>query len=62
MRIELTEEQCAELQQLLESALGDLSTEIAATDNPEFREGLRQRRSVLESVLYLLDNPPRAGE
>jgi hypothetical protein len=57
--IELTEAQCAELQRLLENALGDLSTEIAGTDNAQYREGLRERRAVLESVLYLLDNPPR---
>lgn len=61
MLIELTEAQCAELQSLLENALGDLSSEIAGTDNAEYREGLRQRRDVLESVLFLLDNPPRAG-
>jgi hypothetical protein len=60
MLIELNEDQCAELQQLLENTLGDLSTEIAATDNAEYRQGLRDRRSVLESVLYQLDNPPRA--
>ena len=59
MVIELTEEQCAELQRLLEETLGDLSTEIADTDNPQYREGLRQKRAVLESVLYQLDNPPR---
>jgi hypothetical protein len=62
MLIELTEEQCAELQRLLESSLGDLSSEIADTDNAEYREGLRQRRSVLESVLFLLDNPPRVTD
>jgi hypothetical protein len=60
MLVELTEEQCAELQELLESSLGDLSSEIAGTDNPEYREGLRRRRTVLESVLFLLDNPPRS--
>jgi hypothetical protein len=59
MVIELTEEQCSELQRLLEASLGDLSSEIADTDNPQYREGLRQRRTVLESVLYQLDNPPR---
>jgi hypothetical protein len=59
MLIELNEEQCSELQGLLESSLGDLSTEIAGTDNFEYRQGLRERRSVLESVLYQLDNPPR---
>jgi len=62
MLIELTEAQCAELQLLLESSLGDLSTEIADTDNAEYREGLRQRRTVLESVLFLLDNPPRVSD
>ena len=44
MLIELTEAQCAELQRLLEGTLGDLSTEIADTDNAEYREGLRERR------------------
>ena len=58
MLIELTEEQCAEMQRLLEECLGDLSTEIADTDNAQYREGLRQRRAVVESVLFQLDNPP----
>ena len=44
MVIELTEEQCAELQRLLEEFLGDLSSEIADTDNPGYREGLRRQR------------------
>ncbi len=61
MLIELTEPQCAELQRLLEGALGDLSTEIAGTDDADYREALRDRRAVLESVLFLLDNPPRTG-
>ena len=59
MLLELTEGQCAELQQLLEGALGELSSEIAGTDDPEFRQGLRERRALLEAVLYQLDNPPR---
>ncbi len=59
MLIELTEGQCAEMQRLLEECLGDLSTEIADTDNAQYREGLRQRRAVVESVLFQLDNPPR---
>jgi hypothetical protein len=61
VQIELDEGQCAELQQLLESSLGDLSTEIAGTDNYEYRQGLRERRTILESVLYQLDNPPRGS-
>jgi hypothetical protein len=61
MLVELSEEQGAELQELLESSLDDLSTEIAGTDNADYRQGLRQRRSVLESVVFQLDNPPRAA-
>ncbi len=62
MLIELTEAQCAELQRLLEGSLADLSTEIADTEHPEYREVLRERRDILESVLFQLDNPPRISE
>ena len=55
MTIELTEVQRAALQQLLHASLGDLSTEIADTDNPSYRKDLRERREVLQSVLTLLD-------
>jgi len=61
MLIELTEVQCAELQRLLESTLSDLSSEIADTDDAEYRDRLRDRRTVLESVLFQLDNPPRVS-
>ena len=61
MLIELTEVQCAELQRLLEGTLSDLSSEIADTDDAEYRDGLRDRRAVLESVLFQLDNPPRVN-
>ena len=54
MLLELTEVQRSELQQLLQASLGDLSSEIADTDNPSYRSGLRDRRAVLESVLALL--------
>jgi len=55
MNIELTESQRTELQELLRGSLADLSSEIADTDNPSFRNGLRDRREVLESVLSQLD-------
>jgi hypothetical protein len=61
MLIELTEVQCAELQRLLESTLSDLSSEIADSDDAEYRDGLRDRRTILESVLFQLDNPPRVS-
>lgn len=54
MKIELTDAQAADLAELLRGALGDLSSEIAATDNAAYREGLRDRRASLEGVLELL--------
>jgi len=54
MKIELTDAQAADLVELLRGALGDLSSEIAATDNAAYREGLRTRRASLESVLGLV--------
>jgi hypothetical protein len=57
MNIELTEPQRTELQELLRGSLADLSSEIADTDNPGYRNGLRERRDVLQSVLSLLDEP-----
>jgi hypothetical protein len=54
MNIELTDEQVSDLGDLLRGALGDLSSEIAATDNPSYRDGLRSRRASLEGVLALL--------
>ncbi len=54
MKIELTDAQAADLLELLRGALGDLSSEIAATDNASYREGLRNRRASLESVLELM--------
>jgi len=55
MMIELTDAQRAELRELLRGSLSDLSSEIADTDNPGYRSGLRDRRDVLQSVLTVLD-------
>ena len=55
MLIDLTETQRAELRELLQASLADMSSEIADTDNASYRRGLRDRRDVLESVLTLLD-------
>ena len=54
MKIELTDAQAADLVEHLHGALGDLSSEIAATDNAAYRDGLRDRRASLESVLEQL--------
>ena len=42
------------LRETLESYISDLSTEIADTDNHDFREKLKWRRDVLSKVLATL--------
>jgi len=54
MTLQLSDEQAAGLRSLLDTALRDLSHEIAATDNADFRSGLRHGREVLESVRHSL--------
>ena len=54
MELELTEDQAAELELLLDGALGELSHEIADTDNPQFRQRLRDRRVALEAIAQKL--------
>ncbi len=61
MKIELTDQEAADLRELLSGSLGDLSSEIAATDNAAYREGLRARRSSLERVLAQLGAAPASS-
>jgi len=56
MHVELTDRQATDLRDLLHETLGDLSSEIAATDNPGYREGLRTKRESLESVFSQLQS------
>ncbi len=53
-RIDLSPEESATLREILESYLGDLRMEIAATDALEFRESLKQREEVVKAVLHRL--------
>jgi hypothetical protein len=50
MDLRLTEDEARALHELLRVQLGDLSAEIAATDNPAFRRQLRGRRDLLHRV------------
>lgn len=54
MQLELTDTEREELARLVAGALSDLSSEIADTDNPEFRRLLRERRSNLATILAQL--------
>lgn len=63
MQIYLTEDQTAELLALVSETLRDMSHEIAATDNSQYRVQLLARRRTLEgvagSLLRQADSPPR---
>jgi len=50
MDLTLTDAEAGELRMLLDSALGDLSSEIADTDNAGFRQDLKRRRDALLAV------------
>jgi len=55
MDLELNHDQAEELRSLLDTALGDMSHEIAATDNAQYREQLRQRRDLLTTIRRSLE-------
>ncbi len=59
MQLTLTDAEATELSDLLKGALGDLSSEIADTDNPTYRLALKERRIHLQSIQGQL---PAAGE
>jgi hypothetical protein len=50
MELELSDEQVAELSDLLASAVGDLHSEIAGTDNAGYRRTLQRRLETLDEV------------
>jgi len=50
MDLRLTDDEATELRDLLDGSLGDLSSEIADTDNPSYRLALKQRRVHLRAV------------
>jgi hypothetical protein len=55
MQLTLTESEVTELRDLLDGALGDLSSEIADTDNPGYRAILKERREALQAVRAQLE-------
>ncbi len=55
MEVTLDDEQVAELRSVLDEVLGELSTEIAGTDNHAYRVTLRQRRENLQQIKAQLD-------
>jgi hypothetical protein len=54
VRLELTEKEASTLIDVLESALSDLVTEAAATENREFRAMLQERKGFIREMLARL--------
>jgi hypothetical protein len=50
MHLDMTPDQASEMEQLLSTTLGDMSHEIAATDNAHYRALLVERRNSLRAV------------
>jgi hypothetical protein len=50
MELVLSEDEVIDLRSLLDGTLGDLSMEIADTDNPALRVALKERRHRLRGV------------
>lgn len=50
MELTMSEAEAVELRDLLDGSLGDLSSEIADTDNPSYRLALKERRVRLQAV------------
>ena len=61
MNLELSADQARELRTLLGGVLGDLSHEIAATDNAEYRVNLRERRDLLSAIRDRLESSSSHG-
>jgi len=57
MELHLDDQELPVLRDLLQSALGDLSMEIANTDNAQFRARLRRERDLLKAVFDRLNAP-----
>ena len=51
MNVELSDDDARFLSEILESEISDLSPEIADTDNPVYRRGLRERREHMRALL-----------
>jgi len=56
MQLTLTDVEATELRDLLDGSLGDLSSEIADTDNPNYRLALKERRTRLQAIRAQFDS------
>ena len=57
MTLELTRREAEELGKVLESYLSELRMEIAGTDSWDYRQGLKERKVVLNQILQQVQAP-----
>jgi hypothetical protein len=50
MKIELNDNECKALREVLESYLSELTSEIAHTDVKDFRDDLKDKRTLIEDI------------
>lgn len=62
MAVELSEAQAGAVAVFLAGHMGDLSAEIAATDNPAYRRDLLERRELLREALAALSRMPAVSD
>jgi hypothetical protein len=58
VQLELTQDDAELLQEVLDSVVRDMSSEIADTDDFEYRRGLDARRDRLRALLEQIGGPP----
>jgi len=58
VRLELTEQEAAELREILTRYLSDLRVEIVDTDSSTFKDALRQEKEVVVRLLEQLTERP----
>ena len=57
VQLDLNPDEQNELVEVLRAALSELRMEISATDSPDYRDGLKDRRHMLHKVLAALGAP-----
>ena len=56
MMIELSAEELAVLRESLEIYMSDFRREVAGTENPDMRNQLQRKQSILEGILIRFDS------
>ncbi len=55
MKIELNDHECKTLREVLENYLSELTSEIAHTDVRDFRDNLKDKRTIIEDISRRLE-------